>query len=514
MRSQPLQGMRLVVSGFELEQGEHRGIAVFTKNLLRALKQSGAEVWLLTEYSPDTKKIRRAKLPEAISTTIFSAQVLEHLNSSETLKEKLGRVKGFLSRFPLLRYLVLLQDTNLRRQWIQRIFPSQSIEATELRMIPKRELINSPYQRSERLSYLAHVDGLICASNCFQSSMSLAKKKITKPFTIDCKNFDGFISTSPLNVLPHHCSIFVQTVHDLIPLQYQRTLDDLPCFTRRLISASRARRWFVSKDAEQNYNAAILSTKLNHFEPLCSVVTQPPSLQFPGDALDWESRTNQLQVPCLSKQQTHHFRPLSYFLFNSSVAPHKNLLFALKAYMESSVERLGIQFCITGQPQKDDYSKEVKAIADNNPNIVFTGYVNEATKRQLYLNALALVSPSLIEGFGIPVLDAACLGMTAIASPLGSHQEIHSMHDFNQHVLLCSTLETSDWASAIRLSCHKQQQELKGQSERMQQLKLNQKRHERILRYRHYQTLIEQAFQDSICTLIMQNSLKKTEVTT
>ena len=50
MTSPPLKGLRLVVSGFELEQGEHRGIAVFTKHLLRTLKQLGAEVWLLTEY--------------------------------------------------------------------------------------------------------------------------------------------------------------------------------------------------------------------------------------------------------------------------------------------------------------------------------------------------------------------------------------------------------------------------------------------------------------------------------
>jgi glycosyltransferase involved in cell wall biosynthesis len=172
--------------------------------------------------------------------------------------------------------------------------------------------------------------------------------------------------------------------------------------------------------------------------------------------------------------------------------------------MESGVEHLGIQFCITGKPQKDDYSKEVKAIAANNPDIVFTGYVNEATKRQLYLNALALVSPSLIEGFGIPVLDAACLGMTAIASPVGSHQEIHNMHDFDQQILLCSTIHTSDWASAMRLTCQKHQQDLKGQSERYQQLKLNEKRHQRILRYRHYQALVEQAFSNSVCSLITE----------
>ena len=504
MTSQPLQGMRLVVSGFELEQGEHRGIAVFTKNLLRTLKQLGAEVWLLTEYSPDTKTIKKAKLPPAVGTTIFSAEVLEKLNTTETIETKLKKFQKILSKLPFLQPVFVLLDKELRQKAIEQMFPGTHIKAKALKIIPKSELINSPYQRSERLSYLADIEGLICAKNCFQSSMSLAKRKSAKPFTVNLKDFDGFISTSPLNLVPEHCPLFLQTVHDLIPLQYQRTRDDLPCFTRRLITASQARRWFVSNDAEQNYNTAILSAKPKYFEPLGSVLTQPPSLQFPGDAFDWESRTDQLQVPSISKQQTHRFLPLSYLLFNSSVAPHKNLLFALKAFMESGVEHLGFQFCITGKPQKDDYSKEVKAIADNNPNVVFTGYVNEATKRQLYLNALALVSPSLIEGFGIPVLDAACLGMTAIASPLGSHQEIHNMHDFDQHVLLCSTIQTSDWASAMRLTCQKHQQDLNGQSERYQQLKHNEKRHQRIARYRHYQALVEQAFSDSVCSLIKQ----------
>ena len=504
MTSQPLQGMRLVVSGFELEQGEHRGIAVFTKNLLRTLKQSGAEVWLLTEYSPDTKTIKKAKLPAAVGTTIFSAEVLEKLNTTETIESKLKKFQKILSKLPFLQPVFVLLDKELRQKALEQMFPGTNIKAKALKIIPKSELITSPYQRSERLSYLADIEGLICAKNCFQSSITLAKRKSAKPFTVNLKDFDGFISTSPLNLIPEHCPLFLQTVHDLIPLQYQRTRDDLPCFTRRLITASKARRWFVSNDAEQNYNAAILSAKPKHFEPLGRVLTQPPSLHFPGDAFDWESRTDQLQVPCLSKQQTHRFLPFSYLLFNSSVAPHKNLLFALKAYMESGVEHLGFQFCITGKPQKDDYSKEVKAIADNNPNVVFTGYVNEATKRQLYLNALALVSPSLIEGFGIPVLDAACLGMTAIASPLGSHQEIHNMHDFDQHVLLCSTIQTSDWASAMRLTCQKHQQDLNGQSERYQQLKHNEKRHQRIARYRHYQDLVEEAFSDSVCSLIKQ----------
>ena len=43
MKTIPLKGMRIVVSGFELEQAEHRGIAVFSKGLLRTLKKLGTE---------------------------------------------------------------------------------------------------------------------------------------------------------------------------------------------------------------------------------------------------------------------------------------------------------------------------------------------------------------------------------------------------------------------------------------------------------------------------------------
>ena len=121
------------------------------------------------------------------------------------------------------------------------------------------------------------------------------------------------------------------------------------------------------------------------------------------------------------------------------------------------------------------------------PKNLPTGYVDEATKRHLYLNALALVSPSLVEGFGIPVLDAACLGLTAIASPSASHQEIQALHDFDQHVLLCSTLQTSDWASAMRLVTLKQEQEQADLGPQALRRHLNRLRSERILRYRRYQ---------------------------
>ena len=47
-----LTGRKILVTAFDLEQSEHRGIAVFTKALIHCLKLAGAEVWLLTEAQP------------------------------------------------------------------------------------------------------------------------------------------------------------------------------------------------------------------------------------------------------------------------------------------------------------------------------------------------------------------------------------------------------------------------------------------------------------------------------
>ena len=85
-----------------------------------------------------------------------------------------------------------------------------------------------------------------------------------------------------------------------------------------------------------------------------------------------------------------------------------------------------------------------------NPGIILTGYVSENEKTDLYLNALALLSPSLVEGFGIPVLDSACLGMTALASDSNSHIELQSMEDFNEWITIAKTLESRDWSLAMR----------------------------------------------------------------
>jgi hypothetical protein len=241
----------------------------------------------------------------------------------------------------------------------------------------------------------------------------------------------------------------------------------------------------------------------------CTII-QSPSLSFPPDACLWEARAIEITLYGEAKKRLQPLKPGGFLLFNSSVEPRKNLLFMIKAFIESGIERQGIKLCVTGKLKADAYSDEVKRLTEGHPHILLAGYVDEATKRQLFLNALAIVSPSLVEGFGIPVLDGACLGVPVIASLSESHREIQQLFDFEQHVLLCSTLGTSDWASAMRLIVGKMErlrlaatvespEELRGEHE---QLWLDGLRQERIRRYECKRQQIEAEFQAALCRLI------------
>ena len=97
---QPLKGLKLVVCGYELEQREHRGIAVFSKGLLRSLKQAGAEVWLLSEVAPTMNDmLSRAWLPKR-----FVAPCSPRACSISSTVEKVLRDDGACDSCAACRY--------------------------------------------------------------------------------------------------------------------------------------------------------------------------------------------------------------------------------------------------------------------------------------------------------------------------------------------------------------------------------------------------------------------------
>ena len=60
------------------------------------------------------------------------------------------------------------------------------------------------------------------------------------------------------------------------------------------------------------------------------------------------------------------------------------------------------------------------------------------------------MSPSCVEGFGIPVLDAYILELNVLASNIPSHQEIASIPAVDRNLNLLGLNNVDSWISALR----------------------------------------------------------------
>ena len=107
MTTQPLKGRKILVTAYDLEQSEHRGIAVFSKSLMRCLHEAGAEVWLLTEYFDKLTEKGLNRLPKGTREMIHNARVLNSLalgrrerpTTALQRKFKLARVSKILGSY-------------------------------------------------------------------------------------------------------------------------------------------------------------------------------------------------------------------------------------------------------------------------------------------------------------------------------------------------------------------------------------------------------------------------------
>ncbi len=99
-----------------------------------------------------------------------------------------------------------------------------------------------------------------------------------------------------------------------------------------------------------------------------------------------------------------------YFLFVGTLEPRKNVPLLLEAW-RSVRRRHAVDLVIAGRRRAD-----FAPIAEE-PGLRILGEVPDAALPGLYSGALALVYPSLYEGFGLPVLEAMQCGAAVIASP-------------------------------------------------------------------------------------------------
>jgi glycosyltransferase involved in cell wall biosynthesis len=105
-------------------------------------------------------------------------------------------------------------------------------------------------------------------------------------------------------------------------------------------------------------------------------------------------------------------RARPYALYVGNHRPHKNLESLLAAWSSMGTgDALDLYF--TG---KNDIPSLVERYPRAGGNVVFLGDVDEDRLISAYLGARAYVHPSFFEGFGLPLVEAASLGVPVIAA--------------------------------------------------------------------------------------------------
>jgi glycosyltransferase involved in cell wall biosynthesis len=117
--------------------------------------------------------------------------------------------------------------------------------------------------------------------------------------------------------------------------------------------------------------------------------------------------------------------PESYFLFVSSIAPRKNLIAICKA-MVLLRGRMDLPLVVIGNGKKEkEEAKQLMAangitnrliLLNELPESKENAFTTAADFPAIYQQALALVYPSIFEGFGAPLLEALWSGLPVISS--------------------------------------------------------------------------------------------------
>ncbi len=115
-----------------------------------------------------------------------------------------------------------------------------------------------------------------------------------------------------------------------------------------------------------------------------------------------------------------------YFLFVGTVQPRKNLERVIRAFaVIAHLEGGGLRLVIAGQ--RGWMSEEIYQLPRKlgiEDKVKFLGYVPDDDLPALYSGAVALLFPSLFEGFGLPILEAQACGCPVLTSNVSSMPEV------------------------------------------------------------------------------------------
>ncbi|MBN1964789.1 MAG: glycosyltransferase family 4 protein, partial [Anaerolineae bacterium] len=222
----------------------------------------------------------------------------------------------------------------------------------------------------------------------------------------------------------------VVTVHDL---GYHFFPETHPGWPRRYLE------WSTPQSARRA--AAVLADSEATRRDLASVYGVPAEkvhVVYPG--VD-DSLRRVTDAVVVARVRTRYDLPPRYLFFIGTLQPRKNVARLVQAYARSGVYEQGVSLVLAGA-QGWLYDPAWTAGV---PGVITPGFVADEDTAALFSGALALVFPSLYEGFGFPVVEAMRCGTPVITSDTSSLPELTG-----DAALTVDPLDVDALASAMR----------------------------------------------------------------
>lgn len=126
------------------------------------------------------------------------------------------------------------------------------------------------------------------------------------------------------------------------------------------------------------------------------------------------------------------FTPRKYFLYVGTRGYCKNFPYALKFLAEARGQGLSLPLVIVGGgPLSESERARAVGLGLAEDALVQLSEVSNAALRRLYSNCLALLIPSIYEGFGLPAAEAARCGALVLAGQGSALTEITGETDYS-----------------------------------------------------------------------------------
>ena len=221
---------------------------------------------------------------------------------------------------------------------------------------------------------------------------------------------------SPDFMFPFLCPVpVVSTIYDLIPLVHPEYL--ARSLKVRLLPVYR----FLMRTAVRR-SAHVITISENSRRDIVRILGADPS------RVDIVYAAHTLEPPAAmaAEPPDERLRSGRYLLYVGRHDPYKGLGLLLRALARSVREGLpdDIQLAVAGKRDpRYPYDEAVQDLGLQE-RVLFLGYVSRAELSTLYTHAMALVFPSLYEGFGLPLLDAMAHGTPVISSDRASLPEV------------------------------------------------------------------------------------------